>query len=82
MEAMRALRRRLSNILYRTMLDDAIAATVAQREDGPGRANGTRLCLQRDRLSSQRRLFGQPLPGPTTTQPEAPLPAAFDREEP
>ena len=27
--------------------------------DEPGRANGKRLCLQRDRLTSQRRLFGQ-----------------------
>ena len=43
MEAMRALKRRLSNIVYRTMLDDAIDGSRTQLEDGPGRANGTRL---------------------------------------
>ena len=40
MEAMRCLKRRLSDIVYRTMLDDAIAAGTG---DGPGRATGQRL---------------------------------------
>ena len=43
MEAMRALKRRLSNIVYRTMVDDAITATAQRLKDGPGRANGKRL---------------------------------------
>ena len=43
MEAMRALKRRLSNIVYRTMLDDAISPRDNRLEDGPGRATGKRL---------------------------------------
>ena len=43
MEAMRALKRRLSNIIYRGMLDDAIAHAATSSRTGPGRANGTRL---------------------------------------
>ena len=40
MEAMRCLKRRLSDIVYRQMLDDAISH---DRGDGPGRAPGQRL---------------------------------------
>jgi transposase len=36
MEAMRCLKRRLSDIVYRRMLDDAISAA----RTGPGRATG------------------------------------------
>jgi transposase len=43
MEAMRALKRRLSNIVYRTMLDDTIAHATTGSRAGPGGANGTRL---------------------------------------
>lgn len=39
MEAMRALKRRLSNIVYNCMVDDAMRCT----RTGPGGANGTRL---------------------------------------
>lgn len=39
MESMRALKRKLSNIVYRTMLDDAIAATV-RSGTGPGGQRG------------------------------------------
>ncbi len=47
MEAMRCLKRRLSDIVYRTMLDDALNDISAQpttgRGDGPGRTTGQRL---------------------------------------
>lgn len=36
MEAMRCLKRRLSDIVYRTMLDDSISAIVADDVTGPG----------------------------------------------
>jgi transposase len=55
MEAMRCLKRRLSDLVYKTMLDDLVTA----QKDGPGRTTGQRLCLQRDRLTSPHRLFGQ-----------------------
>ena len=46
-EAMRCLKRRLSDAVYRVPID------------GSGRATGQRLCLQRDRFTAQHRLFGQ-----------------------
>ena len=42
MEAMRCLKRRLSDIVYRTMLND-LATSHAPGRDGPGRATGQRL---------------------------------------
>ena len=42
MEAMRALKRRLSDIVYRTMLDDALGHSLTGRRTGPG-DNGKRL---------------------------------------
>jgi hypothetical protein len=41
MEALRALKRRLSNIVYKTMLD-ARSPTPRPVEDAPGRATGKR----------------------------------------
>jgi hypothetical protein len=32
---MRALKRRLSDIAYRTMIDDAVAHTIGDRRTGP-----------------------------------------------
>jgi transposase len=54
MEAMRALKRHLSDAIYRQMVLDARRAATS-----PGRANRQRLCLQRARLTAQRRLFGR-----------------------
>ena len=48
------LKRRLSDIVYRQMANDATAALAT----GPGGHRGT-LRLQRDRLSSPHRLFGE-----------------------
>ncbi len=53
MEAMRCLKRRLSDIVYRHMVDDAT------RDDGPGRTPGNGYRVQRDRLTSPHRLFEQ-----------------------
>jgi transposase len=70
MEAMRALKRRLSNIVYKTMLDDALRAAGTDRggqrgSDSDSSATGSQ---------PQHRLFGQATPGPVTTQPRTPLP--------
>ena len=68
MEAMRALKRRLSDIVFRLMLDDAIGHP-SQHEDGPGRATGQRLLLQRDRLTAPTpALRIKPLPEPVNHQ--------------
>jgi hypothetical protein len=53
-EAMRALKRRLSDIVYRTLR----RPRDHQHGDGPGRTLGNVTSLQRDRLAFPRRLFG------------------------
>ena len=70
MEAMRALKRRLSNIVYKTMLDDAMRAKTT----GPGGQRGNDSDSSATGSQPQHRLFGQATPGPVTTQPRTPLP--------
>jgi transposase len=55
MEAMRWLKRRLSDIVYRRMLDDAIRKSVT----GPGGHQGTSTDSSVDRLTSPCRLSGE-----------------------
>ena len=69
-EAMRALKRRLSNIVYKTMLDDAVRAAGT----GPGGQRGSDSDSSATGSQPQHRLFGQATPGPVTTQPRTPLP--------
>ena len=71
MEAMRALKRRLSNIVYKTMLDDAMRAKTT----GPGGQRGSDSDSSATGSQPQHRLFGQATPGPVNTQPRTPLPA-------
>jgi hypothetical protein len=72
MEAMRCVKRRLSDIVYRTMLDDSVGG----RGTGPGGHRGA--SLQSSAAGSQPHTgtSDQSLPGPATTQPRTPLPAA------
>jgi len=74
MEAMRALKRRLSNIVYRTMLDDAVRASAASEVTGPGGQRGSDSDSSATGSQPQHRLFGQATPGPVTPQPRTPLP--------
>jgi hypothetical protein len=53
MEAMRCLRRRLSDVVYRQLVQDGI------RKDSPGRALGGVYVIQRGRPDPGHRLFGQ-----------------------
>ena len=55
MEAMRALKRRLSDIVYRNMVNDAVTTLG----DGPGRTLGGDYRLQRGRLQPRHRRFGE-----------------------
>jgi transposase len=59
-EAMRALKRRLSDIVLWHMVDDANAHTVT----GPGRTPGNVNRLQRDRLEFHAGFSEKSLPGP------------------
>ena len=51
----------------RRRLPALMADTRTPRSKGPGRTTRERLCLQRDRLHPDRRLFGQVTPGPDTS---------------
>jgi transposase len=70
MEAMRCLKRRLSDTVYRTMLDDLAAAT----RTGPGGQRGNDSDSSATGSQPQHRLFGQATPGPATGQPKPVLP--------
>jgi transposase len=60
MEAMRCLRRRLSDVVYRQLVQDASARSP--REPGLGRALGGVCVIQRGRPHPGRRLFGSAAP--------------------
>ena len=75
MEAMRALKRRLSNIVYKTMLDDAITHAVRSRT-GPGGQRGNDSDSSAAGSQPHTNSSDKPLPGPATPQPRTPLPAA------
>ena len=72
MEAMRSLKRRLSDIVYRTMLADAIAKGGA----GPGGQRGNDSDSSAAGSQPHTNSSDKPLPGPATAQPRTPLPAA------
>ena len=55
MDAMRCVKRRLSDLIYKTMLDDVIAA----QRTGPGGQRGNDSVCQSDRLTAHCQLIGQ-----------------------
>ena len=63
MEAMRCLKRRLSDIVYRHMLDDAIARD-SSKATGPGGQRGNDSDSSATGSQPQHRHFGQATPGP------------------
>ncbi|MFG2167847.1 IS110 family RNA-guided transposase [Micromonospora chersina] len=70
MEAMRALKRRLSDIVYRRMINDAAAAVAT----GPGGHRGTTTDSSVTSSHPQAGSSEKSLPGPAETQLRAPLP--------
>jgi transposase len=71
-EAMRCLKRRLSDAVYRVMVDD-LAETMRTDPGGqPGNDSYSSATSSQPKASSSEK----PLPGPVTTQPRTPLPAA------
>ena len=54
MEALRALKRRLSDVVYQQMVADAKRA-----QDGPGRTHGSDSAIQRGRPNPHSRHFGE-----------------------
>jgi len=72
MEAMRALKRRLSDIVYRHLVDDAIAHSATS----PGGQRGNDSDSSATGSHPHSGSSDQPLPGPVTTKPRTPLPNA------
>jgi transposase len=72
-ESTRCLKRRLSDIVYRTMLDDLVAAAAAPSGTGPGghRGNVTESCAASSHPHTSS--SDKSLPGPATTKPRTPL---------
>ena len=64
MEAMRCLKRRLSDIVYRTMLDDAAPHSMAT---GPGGQRGNDSDSSATGSQPHTGSSDKPLPGPATT---------------
>jgi transposase len=67
LEAIRCLKRRLSDIVYRTMLDDAVRAAGTTRHAGPGGHPGATLPSSAADLPPDIGTSDQSLPGPATT---------------
>jgi transposase len=74
MEAMRCLKRRLSDTIYRTMLADLAGHAVGIEVTGPGghRSNDSDSSVTGSQ--PQHRLFGQATPGPVADHPKPELP--------
>jgi len=75
MEAMRCLKRRLSDLVYRTMLDDTAAHATGSRT-GPGGHRGASLTSSAAGSHPHTDTSDQPLPGPVSNEPTTALPAA------
>lgn len=71
-EAMRCLKRRLSDVVYRTMLGDVVTGEGT----GPGGHRGASLTSSAAGSQPHTDTSDQSLPGPATTNPTTPLPTA------
>src|SRR5215469_3702482 len=75
-EAMRCLKRRLSDIVYRTMLGDVIASGATKPGTGPGGHRGASLTSSAAGSQPHTGTSDQSLPGPVTTKATTTLPRA------
>jgi len=72
-EAMRCLKRRLSDIAYRTMLDDLVATKAAGARTGPGGHRGNVSDSSAAGSHPHTDSSDKSLPGPAKTKPKTPL---------
>ncbi len=75
MEAMRALRRRLSDVVYRQLVADAAARTPATQKAGPGGHPGATQLSSAADLTPDIGSSDQPLPGPAPSTLPSPVSA-------
>ncbi len=80
MEAMRALKRRLSNIVYKTMLDDAMSRAASGARTGPGGQRGNDSDSSAAGSHPHTDSSDKPLPGPASPNPKAPSQLRLDTE--
>ena len=73
-EAMRSLKRRLSDTVYRTMLTDLARHAAEHAATGPGGHRGNDTESSATGSQPHDRLFGQATPGPASPQPKPALP--------
>ncbi|TCC44838.1 hypothetical protein E0H73_45315 [Kribbella pittospori] len=76
MEAMRCVKRRLSDIVYQQMLNDTVRATTTQSRTGPGGQQGNDSDSSATGSHPNTGSSDKPLPGPAEQQPTTPLPTA------
>ena len=74
MEAMRCLKRRLADTVYRTMLADLAVHGTTPKVTGPGGQRGNDSDSSATGSQPQHRHFGQATPGPVNAQPKPVLP--------
>ena len=68
MEAMRCVKRRLSDIVFQTMLDDAVRTTTATTRTGPGGQRGNDSDSSAAGSQPHTNSSDKPLPGPARTR--------------
>jgi transposase len=66
-EALRCLKRRISDAIYAALVADARRAAALRPDEGPGGQPGNRSVSRAAGSHPERRLFGQATPGPATT---------------
>ena len=76
MEAMRCVKRRLSDIVFQTMLNDAVRTNEPTARTGPGGQRGNDSDSSAAGSHPQTDSSDKSLPGPVTTNPRTPVPAA------
>jgi transposase len=76
MEAMRCVKRRLSDIVFQTMLNDAVRTDSATSGTGPGGQWGNDSDSSAAGSQPHTNSSDKPLPGPATIDPRTRLPAA------
>jgi transposase len=76
MEAMRCVKRRLSDIVFQTMLNDAVRTDNATSRTGPGGQQGNDSDSSAAGSQPHTNSSDKPLPGPARQHLKTPLPAA------
>ena len=74
LEAMRCLKRRLSDVVYRQLVTDAVGVQMTKIQAGPGGHSGATLQSSAAGLPPHTGTSDQPLPGPATTTLDRPVP--------